>query len=295
MSQKNSDLDGLPGHEVLAPLRQTLPLVVASPHSGSSYPESFVQAARLDPLALRRSEDSFVDELFGAAPRLGAPLLRALFPRAFVDPNREPFELDPAMFEDRLPDYVNSRSPRVAAGLGTIARVVASGAEIYSRRLTFEEAMDRLKACYWPYHDALRELVERTRTTFGYAILLDCHSMPSSGGPLELETGAEPVDFVLGDCHGTSCDGEILEAAAERLESLGYRVLRNRPYAGGFVTRHYGRPEEGLHALQIEVNRALYMEETEMRRKSGFPKLCLDMESLLLSICRLGTAKLAAE
>ena len=144
-----------PPIEVHQPARQTLPLVLSSPHSGEDYPEDFIAASRLDRLTLRRSEDSFVDELFAAAPALGAPLIRALFPRAYIDPNREPWELDPAMFEDELPAYANTGSPRVAAGLGTIARVVANGEEIYGRKLRFADAKARVERCYRPYHAAL--------------------------------------------------------------------------------------------------------------------------------------------
>ncbi|MEX0760250.1 MAG: N-formylglutamate amidohydrolase [Tistlia sp.] len=268
-------------HEVRRPAEQRLALVVASPHSGNNYPAEFVSASRLDPLALRRSEDCFVDEIFGAAPDLGVPLLRALFPRAFVDPNREPFELDPAMFADRLPDYANTRSPRVAAGLGTIARVVANGADIYRDKLEFSQALKRIQDCYWPYHASLRELVEQTRSRFGRCLLLDCHSMPSSGGPLERDAGGLRFDIVLGDCHGTTCSTAISEAAAGFLSRHGYRVSRNKPYSGGFVTRHYGRPEEGLHALQIEINRALYMDEERIARGPGLASLTADMAALL--------------
>src|SRR5689334_21393448 len=146
--------------EVIPPAPQTVPLVFASPHSGRNYPDEFVRGSSLDPLSLRRSEDSFVDQLFGAAPALGAPLLRALFPRAFCDPNREPYELDPAMFEDDLPTFANTRSPRVAAGLGTIARIVNNGTEIYSGKLRYADALARINGYYKPYHAALRQLIE---------------------------------------------------------------------------------------------------------------------------------------
>ena len=281
-------------HEILAPERQTLPLVFASPHSGTNYPPDFVATSRLDPLALRRSEDSFVDELFEAAPRLGAPLIRALFPRAFVDPNREPFELDPAMFEDELPAYANTRSPRVAAGLGTIARVVASGAEIYGHKLCFSEARRRLRRFYWPYHRALSGLVQRTRAAFGYCILVDCHSMPSVGGPMDRDPGKGRVDFVLGDCHGTSCAPVIADMAAHVLGELRYHVARNTPYSGGFVTRHYGRPGEDVHCLQIEINRALYMNETEIKRADGMAELVRDLQHLIAALGRLDGVQVQA-
>lgn len=272
------------------PASQTLPVVFASPHSGNCYPPEFLAAARLDPLTLRRSEDGFVDELFGEAPRLGAPLLAAHFPRAFVDPNREPYELDPAMFADPLPPYANTTSPRVAAGLGTIARVVSSGEEIYGRRLSLAEAEARIARYYRPYHDALRSLVLDTRQRFGFCLLVDCHSMPSAGWPSEREAGPEAPDFVLGDCHATSCTGWITARVEQALRNLGYRVSRNAPYAGGFVTQHYGRPAEQIHALQIEINRALYMDEATIARAPGFDLLRQKLGLLILALGRMFAA-----
>jgi N-formylglutamate amidohydrolase len=279
-------------HEVVAPERQILPLVFASPHSGCDYSQAFLAASRLDPLALRRSEDSFVDEIFEAAPRLGAPLIRALFPRAFVDANREPFELDPTMFADELPAYANTRSPRVAAGLGTIARVVANGADIYRGKLDFTEALGRIRRHYWPYHKSLSELIERTKASFGACILIDCHSMPSTGGPLsdelgDRDSGAKRVDFVLGDCHGTACVPAVVETVQTTLRELGYHVARNRPYSGGFVTRHYGKPEDGVHGLQIEINRALYMDESRICRNPGLSRLARDMRQVIAALGKL--------
>src|SRR5579864_1715633 len=190
------------------PPRHAIPLVIASPHSGAEYPEDFLAAARLDPLTLRRSEDSFVDAIFAAAPDLGAPLLAARFPRAYLDVNREAWELDPAMFADALPSFVNARSPRVRMGLGTIARVVASGEEIYARKLRFAEAKRRVETLYQPYHHALRRLVDETELAFGGYLLLDCHSMPSAASAAG---GQAAADIVLGDCHGASCAPHIVE------------------------------------------------------------------------------------
>lgn len=279
-------------YDVLAPETQTLPLVFASPHSGRNYPPDFVAASRLDRVSLRRSEDGFVDEIFGAAPEMGAPLLRANFPRAYVDANREPFELDPRMFVDPLPAYANTRSPRVAAGLGTIARVVANGADIYRDKLAFSEALRRIRKYYWPYHAALRELLEETTARFGGAILIDCHSMPSIGGPMDRDAGHRRVDFVLGDCHGTACSAEVTATAERALAEMGYHVTRNTPYSGGFVTRHYGRPENQVHALQIEVNRALYMDECRVSRGSGLTALARNMKALMDAVGRLDPAQL---
>lgn len=271
-------------HEVLRPRRQSLPLVVASPHSGSSYPADFLARSRLDPLMLRRSEDSFVDEIFAAAPHVGAPLLRALFPRAYVDPNREPYELDPAMFDEPLPDYVNTASPRVAAGLGTVARVVANGAEIYSGKLSLAEALERIERCYRPYHEALAGLLGETRTRFGACLLLDCHSMPSNAQNGGRDPRLPAMDIVLGDCHGAACAPEVTECAVKVLSAAGYRVGRNKPYSGGYVTRHYGRPKEGLHCLQIEINRRLYMDEARIERGTGLKKLADMAPELLRSL-----------
>ena len=267
--------------EVSAPDVQTVPLIFASPHSGHTYPEAFIAASRLDPVTLRRSEDAFVDEIYAAAPNHGAPLLRALFPRAFVDPNRESYELDPAMFADPLPDYVNTKSPRVAAGLGTIARVVTSGEEIYRNKLRFLDARRRIDANYRPYHAALRRLLDDTRRRFGACLLIDCHSMPSVGGPMDADAGSTRVDFILGDRHGTSCAPAVTDFAEQAIESLGYVVTRNDPYAGGFTTRHYGRPREAVHALQIEINRSLYMDERTIRHGEGMPALIRRINRLI--------------
>ena len=278
--------------EVLDPERQSLPLVLASPHSGRVYPPAFIEGSSLDPLSLRRSEDSFVDDIFGAGPQLGAPLLRALFPRAFVDPNREPYELDPTMFEDDLPPFANTRSPRVAAGLGTIARIVNNGTEIYAGKLRYADALARINGYYKPYHAALRQLVERTRERFGFCILIDCHSMPSVGGPLDRDHGQARVDFVLGDCFGTACAPSVTEIADRALSGFGYLVTRNDPYAGGFTTRHYGRPGEGLHALQIEINRSLYMDEDVIEPRDYMRTLAGQVTEMVERLGRLTAREL---
>jgi N-formylglutamate amidohydrolase len=278
--------------EVLNPERQTLPLVLASPHSGRIYPPDFVRHSSLDPLSLRRSEDSFVDDIFGAGPSRGAPLIRALFPRAFVDPNREPYELDPTMFEDDLPPFANTRSPRVAAGLGTIARIVNNGTEIYASKLRYAEALARINGYYKPYHAALRQLIDLTRERFGFCILIDCHSMPSVGGPLDRDHGQNRVDFVLGDCFSTACAGIVTDIAERTFLGFGYIVTRNDPYAGGFTTRHYGRPAEGLHALQIEINRSLYMDEDAIEPRAYLRTLAVQVTEMIDRLGRLTSREL---
>ena len=259
--------------DVRRPRRQTAPLVFASPHSGSAYDPAFVAQSRLDERNLRRSEDSFVDEIFAGAPKIGAPLVCALYPRVYLDPNREPYELDPEMFAEPLPDHVKTRSERVRAGFGTIARMSASGAEIYAGKMPFAEAERRIAALYRPYHDALERLVEETFRDFGMALVVDCHSMPSVGGPTDQDRGAPRPDVVLGDRFGTSCLPAVTEAAERILRGLGFAVQRNEPYAGAFTTARYGRPSQGVHALQIEVNRRLYMNEATMARSRGLPGL----------------------
>jgi N-formylglutamate amidohydrolase len=283
-----------PPIDVLAPAEQLLPLVFASPHSGSDYPSEFLAASRLDPLTLRRSEDSYVDEIFGAVTALGAPLLRARFPRAYLDPNREPFELDPAMFEDELPAFVNTRSPRVRVGLGTIARVVATGEDIYAKKLQVSEAMTRIDRLYRPYHRALRQLVTATRERFGNYLLIDCHSMPSAVMPGERGARRHRTDIVLGDCHGTSCHPLVMETAHRLLSGKGYAVARNSPYAGGFTTAHYGKPAANGHCLQIEIGRALYMDERSFERKLFLAQLIEDMRDLAAALADIDLALLAA-
>ena len=267
---------------VLRPLRQTVPVIVASPHSGREYPADFIAAARLDSLSLRRSEDSFVDELFAAAPEHGMPLLAATFPRAFCDPNRERWELDPAMFDDELPAWVNTTSPRVGAGLGTIARVVASGEAIYRHKLSFAEAERRVRFFWEPYHQTLGELIEATRREFGACLLIDCHSMPAYG--CGGRNGGVPADFVLGDAHGTACGPRGVRLVERVLSGLGYAVRRNDPYSGGYVTRHYGRPREGVHVLQIEIARGLYMNETRIEPIPRFSAVQRDLTQLIAAL-----------
>lgn len=278
--------------DIMAPAVQTTPLVFVSAHSGSAYDPAFVAASRLDVLTLRRSEDSFVDELFADAPTYGAPLLRAHFPRVFLDPNREPWELDPAMFEDELPSFVNTSSLRVAGGLGTIARVVTNGAEVYRTKLRFAEAERRVRTLYVPFHEAIQDMLAATMDRFGAALLIDCHSMPSVGGPMDRDPGHERADIVLGDRYGTSCAKSVIDAAEHVLTRAGYRVARNDPYAGGFTTRNYGRPEAGVHALQIEIKRSLYMDETRIQRSSGMGRVRDNLAVLIESLAGLDHAAL---
>ncbi len=273
-----------PIFDISRPEHRTSPVVFASPHSGSRYPMPFLDQSGLEGLAVRRSEDAFVDELFAAAPSFGAPLIAAQFPRAFVDANREPFELDPAMFDETLPDWVNTASPRVAAGLGTVARIVAGGADIYTGPLSFAEVEARIRQHHIPYHEALSDLIDEALDLFGCCLVVDCHSMPSMAVP---GIGRRQPDVVLGDCHGSTCNRDISLLAERTLTDLGLTVTRNKPYAGGYTTRHYARPSLGVQTLQIEINRALYMDETEIRKNAGFQQLSERLRVLVAALARL--------
>ncbi len=267
----------LPPFAVETPETQVAPFVLCSPHSGRVYPSAFLEQSRLSPLALRKSEDCFVDDLFRPIASEFVPLISARFPRAFLDVNREPYELDPELFVETLPDYANAQSVRVAGGLGTIARIVADGEEIYHDKLNLSSALERIKELYIPFHAALSTLIEETRNRFGYAILIDCHSMPSAS--MAPAGGARP-DIVLGDRFGASADGKIIRHLKDLLTGLGYEVQMNRPYAGGYITEHYGRPSRDVHAVQLEINRGLYLNETTLEPKPSFAQLQSDLGAL---------------
>jgi N-formylglutamate deformylase len=275
MSKIRDELD--PPFDVLEPEVCRGPILFNSPHSGSVYPRAFLAASRLDIGTLRRSEDSFVDDLIAGVVAQGFPLMRAHFPRCFVDVNREPYELDPRMFEGRLPAFANTRSMRVAGGLGTVARVVGDAQEIYDRRIPVDDALARIETLYKPYHRVLRQRLSRLQQDFGAAVLVDCHSMPSTAGQKDERPRPE---FVLGDRYGTSCVGAVSETIERTLRELGYGVSRNKPYAGGFITEHYGNPVAGMHAVQLEINRALYMDERRYQRSADFARVAADLETL---------------
>jgi N-formylglutamate deformylase len=278
---------------VARPPQQTLPFIFASPHSGAVYPPSFVEQSRLNLLGLRRSEDAFVDELFASVVAMGAPMIAAHFPRVFLDVNRSPAELDAAMFEGRLSLDVDRASPRVNAGLGVIPRIVRDGAEIYRGKLAPAEADERLARLFRPYHAALGRMVDETRARFGLAVVIDCHSMPSA---------AATPDIVLGDRYGAAAAPAIMRASERAFERRGFSVVRNVPYAGGYTTELHGRPAYGTHALQIEINRALYLdEETVVRRarfasvKSRITEALRELLGLDTSLLRTRPGTLAAE
>jgi N-formylglutamate deformylase len=250
--------------EIARPALHTAPFIFASPHSGRLYPASFVAQSRLSATSLRRSEDAYVEELFEGAVALGAPLIAARFPRAYLDVNRSQSELDPTMFDGPLTLAHEPSSPRVQAGLGVIPRIVRDGAEIYRARLPVAEAQERLARLYRPYHAELARMTEETRAHFGAAILVDCHSMPSA---------AAVPDVVLGDRYGISASPQLMRAAERCFEKQGFSTARNSPYAGGYTTHLYGRPARGVHAVQVEINRGLYLDEEKVVRGARFDEM----------------------
>lgn len=251
--------------EILEPRTAASPFLFNSPHSGDAYPADFLTTVRLGLRDLRRSADLFVDQLLLGVVERGVPLMRAHFPRTFLDVNREPYELDPRMFEGRMPAFANTRSLRVASGFGTIARYAGEAQEIYTRRIPLAEALRRIDRYYLPYHAVLRQRLNAIHRRFGQAYLIDCHSMPAGSG----KSSRNP-DIVLGDRYGTSCSSALVDFVEAFFEGAGLTVVRNQPYAGGFITEHYGAPVTGLHALQIEVNRSLYMDEALQVSHAGF-------------------------
>jgi N-formylglutamate amidohydrolase len=259
--------------DILAPARWTAPMVFNSPHSGSGLPSGFFDLTNLSPQQLRASEDSHIDELFSGCADAGAPMLRSLMSRAYLDLNREPFELDARMFAERLPSYVNTASPRVASGLGTIPRTVGDGIVIYKDQMTFVEAQRRIDALHRPYHRALGALLEEAWSAMGMVLLVDCHSMPCSAVSHMRSSRGGGIDVVLGDRFGSACDADVTELVERHFIEAGLTVSRNKPYSGGFFTENHGRPRQARHAIQIELNRALYMDEDSRLPHAGFAEL----------------------
>ena len=270
--------------DIQHPNELTTPVVFSSPHSGRHYPQAFIDQSRLDEKTLRSSEDSFVDEIFACAPECGAPLIRALFPRAYVDVNREPFELDAEMFDGILPSYVLTRSSRISAGLGTIPKVVANGMNIYADTLNFLEARHRIFTYHFPYHQAVKQLLSKAEERFGASLLIDCHSMPSQHTLGRINKRHQSVDIVLGDNHTASCAPDVIALAEQVLVESGFRVARNHPYAGGYITQHYGQPKNGRHALQIEISRGLYMDERWIKRSPKMPSMIRRISRLVKAL-----------
>lgn len=240
------------------------PFFLNSPHSGEMFPPDFLARSQLRREMLRKASDLYVERLFAPAVGAGLPMMRALLPRSYLDLNREPLELDPRLIAGALPVEANTRSLRVAGGLGTVPRVIGDQIEIYAGKITLEEALSRIDRAYVPYHMRLHRELALRHGRHGAVVLLDLHSMPS------LSMSRAMPDIVLGDRFGGSCAPALMAEAEKAFRAAGFRVERNQPYAGGYITEHYGRPDLGWHALQVEVNRALYMDEARLEMSAGF-------------------------
>jgi N-formylglutamate amidohydrolase len=272
-------------YHLIRPARQETSVIFASPHSGRDYPAAFLAQSVLDARAIRSSEDAFVDDLFGAAPLNGAPLLAARAPRAFIDFNRAPDELDPALIEGitRAP-----HNPRVSSGLGVIPRVVSGARAIYRGKLPLAEAEARITRYWHPYHRALRELIETTHARFGEAVLIDCHSMPHEAIEGQTRHGQIRPDVVLGDRFGAACAPDVVDRVEAAFASAGLRVARNTPFAGAFVSQSYGRPSARRHVLQIEIDRALYLDEQRIEPLPRFAAFHRLMAGITAEIANIG-------
>jgi N-formylglutamate amidohydrolase len=296
----------IPPFDLCLPVSQDSPFVFASPHSGRNYPLRLFELSYLEPKVLRRSEDAYVDWLFSCVPKLGATLIKANFPRVYIDLNRAPFELDQTMFNDDIPNYALTKTERVQDGYGCIPKIVTSGLDIYKDKLSYKTEHDRFKNIYSPYHDCLKAVLGKTHEKFGKAVLIDCHSMPSQGtNPLfrlnrlkllKQSKNQSSPDIVLGDRFGTSCSSKITSALRTIFLNKGYSVLINDPYSGGYCTTHYGKPNRGYHAIQIEINRRLYLNEKAVKLKeSKTTKLMYDLEDIIQEILQLELAPQEAQ
>jgi len=278
-----SEAAGAP-FEVRRPQTLTTPLVFASPHSGRVYPDDMMSASRLNAREIRRSEDVLVDELIAGGEAAGAALVLCRVGRAYVDVNREPWELDEAMFSDAVPEHARAMTARVAAGLGSVPRIVGDGRAIYARKLRFAEAEARIEAVHGPWHAALESLLGEAKARFGRAVLIDWHSMPSAASRGEARKGRPKPDVVLGDRHGAACAPGLTALLKRELERAGHVVALNRPYAGGYTTQAHGRPEDGIHAVQVELDRGLYLDERTLEPRPGFERLKRDLDRLFATL-----------
>ena len=279
---------------LIEPENRATSVVFASPHSGRNYPPAFLERTILDQFEVRSSEDAFVDQLFSTVPDYGAPLLMACAPRAFLDLNRGPDELDPALIEGvrRM-----SHNPRVASGLGVIPRVVSNGRLIYRGKLTLAEAHGRLSDYWRPYHDQLQALLDQSLTRFQEAILIDCHSMPHEALENVGPPGTLRPHIVLGDRFGAAAAGSVVEKVEAAFSRAGFRVARNMPFAGAYITQHYGRPTRRQHAVQVEIDRSLYMDEKTLQPHAGYDDFVATLNGAIADIAAIGWSdrRLAAE
>ncbi len=279
---------------IFHPDRRETPVIFASPHSGRDYAHAFLDQSLLDARLIRSSEDAFVDQLFDAAPLYGAPLLTAQLPRAYLDLNRAPDELDPALIDGiaRAP-----HNPRVSSGLGVIPRVVANGRAIYRGKLTLDEARHRIATVWHPYHNALRRLIDENQAQFGQAILIDCHSMPHEAIEAHARPGHARPDVVLGDRFGAAAGREVMDRVESAFAAAGLRVARNSPFAGAYIAQAYGRPSRGNHVVQVEVDRALYLDEARIELRADYAAFHALISGVVAEISDIGRqiVPLAAE
>lgn len=283
-----------PAFRLEMPAQTTTPVVVASPHSGRHYPQDFLEASVLDERGIRSSEDAFMDMLVAGAPGLGAPLLAAEYPRAFIDLNRSPDELDPGVV-DGVGRVV--QTPRISSGLGVVPRVVANGRAIYRGKLSRAEAEARIDAVWVPYHRQLDALMQAATDRYGIAVLLDFHSMPHEALDSVARPGARRPEVVLGDRFGASAAGHLVDALEAGFVEAGLTVSRNAPFAGAYVTQRYGRPGQRRHAIQVEIDRALYMDERMIRPNADFDRVKRILTGVIARVAGTlpGSMPLAAE
>jgi N-formylglutamate amidohydrolase len=271
------------------PESRTSPVVFSSPHSGTEYTEAFKAQSRLDAQSLRSSEDAFVDRLFADAPNFGAPLLAAKGPRAYIDMNRGPDELDAALIEN-VPHV--SHNPRIHSGLGVIPRVVSAGRSIYHGRIPRAEAEARIARHWHPYHNRLRQLLEESHQLFGQAILIDCHSMPHEALENHSRAGSPLPEIVIGDRFGAAAARPLVDQIEAAFSAVGLRVARNTPFAGAYIAQTYGRPSRQQHAIQIEIDRSLYMNEATIEPRPDFAAFQQVLAGVTAEIAQIGATRL---
>ena len=275
------------------PAQLTSSIVFATPHSGRNYSQDFLDRIILDAHAIRASEDAFVDQLFLSVTAVGAPLLAALVPRAFVDLNRSCEELDPALIEGVRS---TGSSARVTSGLGVVPRVVGAGRSIYHGKISMVEAQARLQDVWYPYHQRLQVLLDATRTKFGHVVLIDCHSMPHEAANPGLRSKTSP-EIVVGDRFGAAADLKVTDCVQAAFTDAGFRVSRNMPFAGAYISQHYGKPKRGQHVIQIEIDRSLYLDEASIEPLPSFADFQTRLHTVIEKIVALeaGRGRIAAE
>jgi len=285
MEDKMTVLSQATAYRLTRPVRQQTSVIFSSPHSGRDYPQAFLDASPLAPLALRSSEDAYIDRLFARAPLFGAPLLCALAPRAYIDLNRGPEELDPAVVEG-VPR--GAHNPRIASGLGVIPRVVAGGRAIYSGKISRAEAEARLNTHWHPWHAALQGLIDQTHSAFGEAILIDCHSMPHEAIEAHMRPGQLPPQVVLGDRFGASAARDVVDQIEAIFVAAGFRVARNSPFAGAYIAQAYGHPVSNKHVVQVEIDRSLYLDERKVEPLPNFSAFCQRINRVVGELANIG-------